>query len=92
VLINNRKDNFIWNLVVVYGDAQPTGKIKFLVDLVHIIKNTKVPIMIAGDFNITIRSSDKNKPGGYNKWSMLFNSIIVQGELMEISLCGRRYT
>jgi hypothetical protein len=79
VLINNRKDNFTWNLVVVYVDAQPTGKLKFLVDLVHIIKNTKVPIMIAGDFNITRISSDKNKPGGFNKWNILFNSIIAQG-------------
>jgi hypothetical protein len=78
--------------VVVYGDAQPAGKTKFLVGLVHIIKHTKVPIMISEDFNITRRSSDKNKPGGYNKWSVLFNSIILQGELMEISLGGRRYT
>jgi hypothetical protein len=49
-------------------------------------------MLIARDFNLTRRDSDKTKPGGYNKWSMLFNSIIAQGELMEISLSGRKYT
>lgn len=34
----------------------------------------------------------KNKPGGFNRWSVLFNAIISQGELMEIQLSGRRYT
>jgi hypothetical protein len=78
--------------VVVYGDAQQAGKAPFLVELAHIIQKTRVPIMITGDFNLTRRASDKNKPGGFNKWSVLFNSIIAQGELMEIPLSGRRYT
>jgi hypothetical protein len=78
--------------VVVYGDAQQVGKASFLVELVHIIYKTKFPLMITGDFNMTRRSSDKNKPGGFNKWSVLFNSVIAQGELMEIPLSGRRYT
>jgi hypothetical protein len=48
--------------------------------------------MLAGDFNMTRRESDKNKPGGYNKWSILFNYVISQGELMEIKLSGRQFT
>jgi hypothetical protein len=44
----------------------------FLVELVHIIQKTKAPIMITGDFNTTRRSSDKNKPGGFNRWSVSF--------------------
>ena len=91
-LVHNKLEDFTWNLVVVYGDAQPSGKAKFLVELVHIIKHTKVPLFIAGDFNLTRRSSDKNKPGGYKRWSFLFNSIISQGELLEIQLSGRKYT
>jgi hypothetical protein len=92
LLLSNKSDGFTWNLVVVYGDAQQAGKAPFLVELAHIIQKTRVPIMITGDFNLTRRASDKNKPGGFNKWSVLFNSIIAQGELMEIPLSGRRYT
>jgi endonuclease/exonuclease/phosphatase family metal-dependent hydrolase len=92
LLLCNKSDGFTWNLVVVYGDAQQAGKAPFLVELVHIIHKTKFPLMITGDFNMTRRSSHKNKPGGFNKWSVLFNSVIAQGELMEIPLSGRRYT
>jgi exonuclease III len=81
LLLCNKSDGFTWNLVVVYGDAQQAGKAPFLVELVHIIHKTKFPLMITGDFNMTRRSSDKNKPGGFNKWSVLFNSVIAQGNL-----------
>lgn len=59
ILVHSKAEDFIWNLVIVYGDAQPTGKAEFLVELVHIIKKTQVPLFIAGDFNLTRRSSDK---------------------------------
>ena len=92
VLVLGKIEKLSWNLVVVYGDAQPTGKAKFLVELVHIVKNNHIPLCIAGDFNLTRRASDRNKPGGYNRWSEIFNAIIMQGELMEIQLSGRKYT
>ena len=92
LLITSKFDNFTWRLVVVYGDAQQDGKAKFLIELVHIIRSSHCPILIAGDFNLTRRASDKNKPGGYNRWSPLFNAVIEQGGLMELSLSGRKYT
>jgi hypothetical protein len=91
LLLCDKSDGFTWNLVVVYGDAQQVGKAPFLVELVHIIHKTKFPLMITGDFNMPRRSSDKNKLGGFNKWSVLFNPVIAQGELMKIPLSGRRY-
>ena len=92
VKISNKIDGFCWNLIIVYGDAQPAGKVAFLIELARFINRSKLPVLVAGDFNLTRRESDKNKPGGFNKWSMLFNSIIAQGELMEISLSGRKFT
>ena len=77
---------------MVYGDAQHDGKANFLIELVNIIRSSHCPILIAGDFNMTRRESDKNKPGGYNRWSPLFNAVIEQGELMELMLSGRKYT
>ena len=49
-------------------------------------------MLIGGDFNILRRESDKNKPGGTNKWSSLFNSIIDVHELIELELSGRHFT
>ena len=60
ILEHSKLENFTWNLVIVYGDAQPTGKAKFLVGLVHIIKKSQIPVCIAGDFNLTRRASDRN--------------------------------
>jgi exonuclease III len=91
-LINSKADDFKWNLVIVYGDAQQSCKAKFLIELVHLIRKSRAALMLAGDFNMTRRESDKNKPGGYNKWSILFNYVISQGELMEIKLSGRQFT
>jgi hypothetical protein len=91
-LIESKIDNFTWNLVVVYGDAQQDGKANFLVELVNFIRSFVYPILITGDFNMTKKDSEKNKPGGYNRWSPLFNAVIEQGGLMEISLSGRKFT
>jgi hypothetical protein len=48
--------------------------------------------MLAGDFNMTRMESERNKPGGFNRWRPLFNAVIKQGELMDISLSGRKFT
>jgi hypothetical protein len=49
-------------------------------------------MLISGDFNMTKRESEKNKPRGYNRWSPLFNDIFEQGGLMEIALSGKKFT
>ena len=45
-----------------------------------------------GDFNVIRKSADKNKPGGYNHWSFVFNAIIEQDGLRELPLNGRNFT
>jgi hypothetical protein len=64
--------------VVVYGDAHQDGKAN-LVELVNVIRSSTHPMLISGDFNMTKRESEKNKPRGYNRWSPLFNVVIDQG-------------
>ena len=48
IKVRNIRDGFCWDLVVVYGDAQPKGKPIFLVELVHIFKNSKRPMLVGG--------------------------------------------
>jgi hypothetical protein len=50
------------------------------------------PLLIGGDFNILRKAEEKNKSGGLNKWSSLFNSIIDQHGLVEFDLKNRLYT
>ena len=47
---------------------------------------------MGGDFNVIRKSTDKNKPGGYNHWSFVFNAIIEQAGLRELPLNGRKFT
>ena len=61
--VRNVVDGFCWGLLIVFGDAQPVGKPKFFVDLVHLLKNSRNPLLIGGDFNITRKASDKKTQG-----------------------------
>ena len=45
-----------------------------------------------GDFTVIRKSEEKNKPGGYDHWSFVFNAIIDQAGLRELPLNGRKFT
>lgn len=81
-----------WDLVVVYGAAQNEEKSSFLSNLADLLHHQKNPIVMGGDFNIIRKESEKNKSGGYNKWSFIFNAIIEQVSLRELHLGGRQFT
>ena len=76
----------------MYGAAQNDQKQKFLSELSAFCSKCSHPMLIGGDFNILRKESDKNKPGGTNRWSSLFNSIIDVHDLIELELSGRLYT
>ena len=44
--LRNKRDNFKWVLVAVYGVAQPEFKEKFLVELVQTCDKEKLPILV----------------------------------------------
>ena len=85
-LVLHRETNFIWNFVNVYGAAQKDHKNRFLSELSSFCLRSQVPLLIGGDFNIIRKAEEKNKPGGFNRWSSLFNSIIDQYGLVEFDL------
>jgi hypothetical protein len=58
--LRDRKSDFKWFLVAVYGTAQPKFKESFLTELVQVCDNEKLPLCIGGDFNIIRNSSEKN--------------------------------
>ena len=92
LLVIQKDSGFIWNFFNVYGAAQNDQKQKFLSELSAFCSNCSHPLLIGGDFNILRKESDKNKPGGTNKWSSFFNSIIDIHDLIELDLSGRHFT
>ena len=83
---------FSWNLVTVYGDAQKYGKAAFLAELSRFYQDNPQPCVIGGDFNLIKNSSEKNKPGGLDHFSFVFNAIIEHAGLRDLPLNGRKYT
>jgi hypothetical protein len=59
--IRDRKSDFKWVLVAVYGAAQPEFKESFLTKLVQACRGENLPLCIGGDFNIIRNSSEKTK-------------------------------
>jgi exonuclease III len=92
ILVVHKENGFIWNFINVYDAAQNDQKQKVLSELSSFCSKCKHPMLVGGDFNILRKETNKNKPGGTNKWSSLFNSIIDFHNLVELDLNGRLYT
>jgi hypothetical protein len=90
--IRNKVDNFIWDLVAVYGAAQDAFKADFLRELVNLAKDNPHPIIIGGDFNLLRFRHEKSK-GPFNEhWPFLFNAVIDSLDLREVAMTGRQFT
>ena len=71
----DKRTDFKWNLVNVYGAAHSRDKEDFLIDFVHMLGCNDHPFVVGGDFNIIRRSKDRNKVKKLPKWS--FFSILL---------------
>jgi hypothetical protein len=90
--VRDKKDDFKWVLVAVYGAAQPEFKESFLTELVQACRGECLPLCIGGDFNIIRSSSEKNNDRFDERWPFLFNAVIDSLDLREIEMSGRRFT
>lgn len=92
LLLYDKYNDTRWNLITVYGAAQIEHKEEFLTSLAQVCQDSAYPLLIEGDFNIIRKETEKNKEGGYNRWSFLFNAILEQAGLRELALNGRQFT
>jgi exonuclease III len=90
--LRDRKSDFKWVLVAMYGAAQREFKEAFLTELVHSCRNERLPLCIGGDFNIIRNSSEKNNDRFEERWPFLFNVVIDSLDLREIEMPGRKFT
>lgn len=90
--LSNADNKKVWDLMAIYGAAQSEQKAEFLTELAKEFYSQGSPLVVGGDFNILRKESEKNKIGGYTKWSFIFNSIIDQANLREVQMSGRQFT
>jgi hypothetical protein len=90
--LRNKKDDFKWVLVAVYGVAQPEFKESFLTELVQSCSKENLPLCVGGDFNIIGNGNEKNNDRFDERWPFLFNAVIDGLDLREIEMSGRKYT
>jgi exonuclease III len=83
--------NFRWNLVIIYGAAQLSEKEIFLREFSILCQKFKGPTLFGGDFNIIRKSCEKSNGGNIGRWSIIFNAIIEDNNLMELHLGNRQF-
>ena len=77
---------------MIYGDARPPNKAKFLAELSRVFQDSVNPILIGWDFNIIKNASNKRKPGMQGHRSFLSNAILEQDRVREFEMHGRKFT
>jgi hypothetical protein len=85
----NKIMNLKWNLVIIYGASQLSGKEIFLREFTILCPKFKGPTLFGGDFNIIRKSCEKSNGGNIGRWSVIFNAIIEHHNLMELHLGNR---
>jgi hypothetical protein len=90
--IRNRYDNFISSLVSIYGATQDVHKPSFLRELVNLAKDNPHPIILGVDFNLLRYPEKKSKGRFETHWPFLFNVVIDNLDLREVTLVGRQFT
>lgn len=76
VVIRDRKSNFQWSTITMYGPANHQFSDKFLEELSMICDKEVVPVIIGGDFNLIRSESEKNSPHFDWRYMDSFDSFI----------------
>lgn len=92
VMLTNKKNNFSWKFIVVYGPAYDDLKAEFIEELDSIMSSWQGLLLIGGDFNLVRFVSDKNNGQINHKWANLFNNWGSKWGLIEISAANKRFT
>lgn len=92
VVVRMLDDGAEWSLTSVYGPQRRRRKERFL-DELKILKNrVTASWLLAGDFNMIYKASDKNNDRLDRRLMTKFRQMLQELELKEINLQGRKYT
>jgi hypothetical protein len=91
-MILDRRKNFSWKLVVVYGSPYDEGKIEFIDELQNVMSSWQGPLVIGGDFNLSRFLTDKSNGRIVQKYADSFNDWINRWGLIGINPTNRKFT
>ncbi|XP_022680743.1 uncharacterized protein LOC111256665 [Setaria italica] len=81
-----------WSLTAVYGPQPEADKVEFLDELRSVQQLATALWVIAGDFNLLLRASDKNRNNINRRNLGRFRRFVDELQLKDVYLHGRRYT
>lgn len=87
-----KKDNFVWEIVCVYGPVDNTLKNGFLDELSWHIQFRLHPVLLGGDFNMYRFASEKSNGNLDLRCMNMFNNFITGLDLRELHRIGPRFT
>lgn len=90
--LRHRLSNFRWMQITVYGPANHGDSAEFLEELTNICRQTNLPVVFGGDFNLVRSDQDKNNDNLDTHLMNLFNSFIERCCLKEIKKGGPKFT
>lgn len=87
--LRHKENNKSWTFINIYSAAQEDKKEIYCVSSL-LFAIVVLPLSWLVEILISLEErKKKNKHGGTNKWSFLFNTIIDQCGLIELDLVGR---
>lgn len=92
MVLKNKDDSFIWELISVYGPTEENLKSSFLDELSWHVKYANYPLVLGGDFNMYRFSFEKSNDNIDYRGMNRFNDFISNHELSELLRSGPRYT
>lgn len=90
VTIRNRISNIRGEVVIVYGPADHQWSQNFLDELDIKCNESRLPILVGGDFNLIRDPTDKSSGKGDTRLTEAFNTFIEKHSLKELQ--GGHYT
>lgn len=90
--LRDRKSNFRWVTVTVYGPMNHDLSVAFLKELGDICGQIVLPIVIGGDFNLIREITDKNSDNIDFHLIEQFNAFIGDFHLRELKRSGQKFT
>lgn len=90
--VRDRRSNFRWRFVTVYGPAKHELSAEFLRELGTIYRSSPLPCIMGGDFNLIRDSSDKSSDNIDVGLVYLFNDFTGDCQLREMKRSGQKYT
>jgi hypothetical protein len=91
-MILEKKSDFSWKLIIVYGSPYEEGKQAFIDELHNVMASWQGPTLIGGDFNLVRFSTDKSNGIINHRWADAFNDWISKWGLLELNPPNKAFT